>query len=667
MLVGSAAPSATTEAPRTVPPSAEGAGRRPRPGALLTLAVAVAVGLLAFNGGGFAVDVRNPAGIALWWALALAVALGVWPRSRIPRPALACAALLGAFVVLSGLSATWAESAEGAIGEAGRAATYLGAFLLVLAATRRGVASRWSDGLAAGIAVVGVVALASRLFPGLGLEDASSRLFDQGGYLSFPLDYWNGVGAFVALGFPLLLRAGLEARGPWVRAAAIGVLPALACALYLTSSRGGMLAAAIGVALFIALTGRRLRAAAAAGIAVAGSIVATLALNAQHELVNGPFGTPEVAAQGRRAALLVVVLCLATAGAWHLLAPRRLPLPRIGRRPRIALAGLGAVLLIAAVAAAHPGARFDSFTAPPPNPFAQTAAQQGQDIGTGSHLASSASNGRWQFWGAAVDEFSDRPLLGHGAGSYEAWWAQHGSIPYFTRYAHSLYLETMGELGLAGLLLLAALLLTVAVTAARRLRTPGADRTAIAGVAGAAGAFAVAAGIDWIWQIPVIAIVGLTTFALLVGPATAPGAPARATGRRRLRVRALVAVPAALAIVLLALPWLSDRQIAESRKAALSGSVAHALDAARHAQSLQPWAASPHLQHALVLEGAGDLDGARRELGEAVRRDPSDWRLALVQARVANAAGDTVGARAALDRARALNPRSSLFAKDPAR
>ena len=34
-----------------------------------------------------------------------------------------------------------------------------------------------------------------------------------------------------------------------------------------------------------------------------------------------------------------------------------------------------------------------------------------------------------------------------GAGSYESWWAQHGSISYFIRDAHSVWLETLGELG----------------------------------------------------------------------------------------------------------------------------------------------------------------------------------------------------------------------------
>ena len=71
-----------------------------------------------------------------------------------------------------------------------------------------------------------------------------------------------------------------------------------------------------------------------------------------------------------------------------------------------------------------------------------------------SHLLSANGSGRWQFWESAVDAFQATPLLGHGAGSYEAWWAEHGSLAVFVRDAHSLYLETLAELGVLGFLLL---------------------------------------------------------------------------------------------------------------------------------------------------------------------------------------------------------------------
>jgi Tfp pilus assembly protein PilF len=87
-----------------------------------------------------------------------------------------------------------------------------------------------------------------------------------------------------------------------------------------------------------------------------------------------------------------------------------------------------------------------------------------------------------------------------------------------------------------------------------------------------------------------------------------------------------------------------------------------ALSAARAARRLEPWAASPRLQLALVLEQDGDLDAARGQIQSAVERDPEDWRLWLVKSRLETKAGAPAVAAASYSRARALNPRSPLFA-----
>jgi hypothetical protein len=136
-----------------------------------------------------------------------------------------------------------------------------------------------------------------------------------------------------------------------------------------------------------------------------------------------------------------------------------------------------------------------------------------------------------------------------------------------------------------------------------------------------------------------------------------------AASPNRLPLRLAAPAAALLSIALLALPWLAEREVRDSRRAALAGQPSAGVDAARAAQGLTPWAASPRLQHALVLEGSVDLAGARRSIAEAIERDPADWRLRLVQARVADAAGDDAAARAALAAARALNPRSGLLAR----
>ena len=87
-----------------------------------------------------------------------------------------------------------------------------------------------------------------------------------------------------------------------------------------------------------------------------------------------------------------------------------------------------------------------------------------------------------------------------------------------------------------------------------------------------------------------------------------------------------------------------------------------ALSAADEAHTLEPWAASPYLQLALLEEQSGDLRRLAARIGQAIDRDRSDWRLWLVSARIDVKAGFIGEARRSLARARALNPRSPLFA-----
>jgi hypothetical protein len=624
---------------------------------------------MAFHSGSYGPTAREPIAIGVWWALGLGAALSLWPLARVPRAALVSAGLLAALGLLSGLSIAWSDSAENAFAEVDRVALYLGVFALVVVVARRGSARRWADGLAVGITAVGLVALASRLLPGVIHGQDLSSFFSGTTYLSYPLQYWNGLAVFVGLAFPLLLRAAVAERAVWRRGIALAPLPALAGTIYLTSSRGGVLTAAVGVALFVALTNRRAAALSALAIAGVGSAAAVVALSDRHELVNGPFGTHLVASQGRSATLLILVICALTGAAYAAGARLSLPVPRLrSRRLRMVLLACLVVVVAGGVVAAHPAKRWQDFIKPPANLAAQ---QQGGDLGTGSHLSSSASNGRWQFWQAAASEFSHHPLAGGGAGSYAAWWARNGTISYFTRNAHSLYLETLGELGIVGLAIVLGLVASVVPPVRRRLRAAqGEDRATAAALAAVFGAFAFAAGIDWMWQMTVVAVVGIAVLALLTGPATvfAGGAsppppapsPPQAWRRRHAPRAALVALALAL-IVAEAIPFLAQTKIQNSQHDATTGNTAAAVRDARDAQGLEPWAASPYLQSALVREGSGDLRDAQIAIRHAIARAPTDWSLWLVASRIAGEAGDTATARADHAQAQSLDPRSSLF------
>src|SRR5262249_38743860 len=155
--------------------------------------------------------------------------------TRVPRSALVPGALLAGLALWDLTSAAWAPDTEGAVVEFDRTALYLGIYVLAVLAARPRALRHWIDGLAAAIVAVAVVALVSRFFPGtFPGRGLAASLPNAAGRLSFPVGYWNGLGTLVGLAVPLLLFSALEG-GRVRRLASIGVLPALAGALYLTS------------------------------------------------------------------------------------------------------------------------------------------------------------------------------------------------------------------------------------------------------------------------------------------------------------------------------------------------------------------------------------------------------------------------------------------------
>ena len=482
---------------------------------MLTAAIGLLVFLLALDQGGYGLGTRGAAGILIWWSLLVLVAAGVWPRAAVPRAALVTGGLLAAFCVLTGVSALWADSAEGAFLELGRVGIYLGVFAVAVAAAARGGMAAWTDGLAGGIAAVAVLALADRCFSWH--EPAELRSFLPGAEvrLGYPLGYWNALGILLGIGVPLLLRPAVASGRTLVRGVAAGALPAMGIALFLTSSRGGVIVAAVGALAFVALAGRALLALSALAIGGAATAVAVAVLEARSEFLDGPLESAAAVSQGKSAAPLLLLACVVS-GVVYALASRALMGRRLRlRRGVLVAAGAVAVLVVsAAVVVADPGARFEDFKTPP-NLQATDRAGFVRD-----HLLSGEGSGRWQFWSAAVDQFEEHPFAGDGAGSYQAWWLRHGSLAFFVQDAHSLYLETLGELGLLGLALLAGALVAALVAAGRRLRgSPDDLRPAMAAAIAALVAFAVGAAIDWIWEMTVVGVIGAICLGLVTGPA----------------------------------------------------------------------------------------------------------------------------------------------------
>jgi hypothetical protein len=609
------------------------------------IAVAATVFAISYANGGFAPTTRAYAGIAAFWLLGVGAAVGVATAlAGIDRLAVAAVGLLAAFAIWILISTNWASDAERAFAQFNQVALYVAVLAIAVVLARFVPAPVLVGGAALGIVGIAVVALVSRCFPStFGIQPGATLVPALKNRLSFPLGYWNGLGIEIALAYPLLLSFMAARRSRLVGALAAFPLPILAAVMYLTSSRGAFVAAAVGVVAFLLLTPRRWPALAAVAVAAAAGAASLAVLVPKKSLVNGDVDTALGVHQGHHAAFWIGIACVLTALVWTALVEfgKRLPTPsrRIGQATAVVLV----LIVVAAIVAAHPVAKFDAFKSKPPTGSTQT---------TLDHLLASSGSGRWQFWSAAVSQFRAHPLNGGGGGSWKAWWFQHGSLNVVSEYAHSLYLEALGELGIVGLLLIGGFVIVAVVGAIRSAREL--ESVSVAGAAACGIAFFVAAAYDWVWQLAGIAVVGvgMLGFALGALPST------RAAWSRSGFVRPAIALLAVAAIIPQFVVLAAGTHLSNSHAAFDANDAAGARSEALAAKAIEPWASSPYLQLGLISEAEGDFNTAGQYLDEAISRARDNYLLWLTAARIEARAGNGRQAVRDLQEARRLNPNS---------
>jgi O-antigen ligase len=223
--------------------------------------------------------------------------------------------------------------------------------------------------------------------------------------------------------------------------------------------------------------------------------------------------------------------------------------------------------------------------------------------------------------------------------------------------AHSLYVETYAELGLVGLILLVASLVTMLIAAVRMvIRSRYEDRTAA--VAAALVAFLLGAAFDWLWQMPVLP----ATILLLVGAVLAPASHRGADRSRSGLVMQVGVVVAGLAcLVAIAYPLATSSAVASSVAAADVNNLAAALSDAQSAVRLEPGSAPAELQLALVYETQHEYGRAVASAKHAVSDEPQNWANWLILSRLQAEDHNAHGALVSYVRAKSLNPQSSLF------
>jgi O-antigen ligase len=165
----------------------------------------------------------------------------------------------------------------------------------------------------------------------------------------------------------------------------------------------------------------------------------------------------------------------------------------------------GAWFALAVGLCALAACRWQSSSFRPPWVWAVVAALAGVTLAAAALVVArptSLLGPRADYWAVAWHEWQDNVWLGSGAGTFALYWLREGSVSAVLD-AHSLYVETLAEVGPVGLSLLLAAL-AVPLVAAVRAR---ACSLAAAG-AGAYAAFLVHAGLDWDWEMPAVTLAG---------------------------------------------------------------------------------------------------------------------------------------------------------------
>ena len=663
--------------------SADGAAaaREGRAPILLGAALAAALLYAAFASGAIRIPEESRlqvlvAAIAL--ATLAATLFGALRFDASPR-AVAGLWLLGGFAAWSALSITWSIAPDETWLEVNRAIAYalVAAIAVVLGSSLPRALERIALGYLAVAGLVALYALGGKLVPWVqipGLLDLDH--LDRISRLRAPIEYWNALALFCVLAIPVAVRAAADLeRSARFRGVSLVALVILFATLALTYSRGGLLVLVVALAVLLAIGPDRATLAAVTGIGILGALPAVLFAVTSPDLTTSDVGG--VPLSSRVPEGLIVLAALLVGLALALVLHRRITASPGGlslspqatmllRRGALAAAAGAAVLLLAALALSDRGltgtidARIDSFTA--------AKADRQNDP---ARILQTNSGNRWVWWKEAAGAWWDRPLVGHGAGSFPLVHRAYRTNSLEVRQPHSVPLEFLSETGLigAGLALGGLALLGLAATSSALGRAPSRERAYGAALLAGCAAWAVHIWIDWDWDIPAVTLPTMIFLGALVarpaGGAASNGALPRPSTPALARGPALAAGAALLCLVALSavLPAVSKEMTSDALSLAAKGGAGNLREAAEKAEvasRLNPFAVQPPSAAASIAQRSGQPAKAARLLSEAVRRQPDNplmwFRLAGFQRQL----NDSPAALRSIAMVRALDPYHSL-------
>ncbi|MEA2142627.1 MAG: hypothetical protein QOI64_1057 [Solirubrobacteraceae bacterium] len=627
---------------------------------LLTAGLAAILCAIAFTAdGGLNVGRTTPTEIVLvlGGGIVVAGALLLAPRRERMWGAGSLAALL-ALAVLTALSITWAATPSEAWIETNRTVTYAAVFAAAVALAHT-VPGRWSTLLGAitlSAIAISAYAVATKVFPGaLNPDEIYARLRE-------PFGYWNSVGLAAALGVPGCLWLGTRRAGHQALSAlAYPALGLLVLTMALSFSRGAVLAAVLGAAFWFATVPRRLRGAAVLIAGTAGGGLMALWAFSQNALTDDRVPVDLRNQAGLQLGLLVVVmLVLLLAAGLAVGFARAAHTPTLHQRDRagvVLLVGLALIPVAITIALAAGERGLSGSVSARWNQLTRVSAPLPRNDNSRFTAVGSV---RARYWDEALKIFEANPGVGVGAGSYATVRKRYRTDDPAVRHAHGYVVQTLADLGLAGLAVSLALLAAWLASAARatglrrrdRARPFTAERIGLLTLVATVIVFGVSSFVDWTWFVPANAAVGLLAAGWVAGrgplggegegagEATTTNAPAASggggggglverlrTGARE-RMRAICA-GATLLLVLLAAwaiwqPMRADSLTQDALDSLDRGNADAARTQAQRAHDIDPLALDPLFTLATIESAAGRNPAARRVLGEAVRLAPSN-------------------------------------------
>ncbi len=327
--------------------------------------------------------------------------------------------------VWTALGISWSDSSERSVEEVARVLTFLGVLALSLSAQDREALRRTVRSVGAAIALVGVLALLSRLEPSwFPKSEVGSFLPAVGARLAYPLNYWNGLAALMALGLPLVLVLAVESRRHPHPGPGDGRAPGDGAdrLLHPLSRRGDR---------DRCCPGRPPRAPPAP----AGGAAHPRARRHRRR-ARDRGGDPARRARGQSPERGRRAPGRRDAGGGADRLRRGGPAPG-GARPRgspRALAQADGLPGGGGRAGRRPGDggtrdRSGERRCPIDSPTPGITSSTPRAASGPERFSSASGNGRYQYWQSALDAMSSKPLTGIGPGTYEYWWAETGTSP----------------------------------------------------------------------------------------------------------------------------------------------------------------------------------------------------------------------------------------------